>query len=62
MNLLFRRDTMQNRLSFYTPPFTNITSYFEMVDLAHKYGIKNLETLNILDFSESNLELAKKTS
>jgi len=51
---------MQERLSFYTPPFTNITSYFEMVDLACKYGIKYLETLNILDFSEPDLELAKK--
>ena len=51
---------MQDKLSFYTPPFTNVTSYFEMVDLAHKYGIKNLETLNILDFSEPDLELARK--
>lgn len=51
---------MEERLSFYTPPFTNITSYFEMVDLAYKYGIKNLETLNILDFEEPDLELAKK--
>ena len=51
---------MRDRLSFYTPPFTNVTSYFEMVDLAVKYGIKNLETLNILDFSEPDLELAKK--
>lgn len=51
---------MQNRLAFYTPPFTNVNSYFEMVDLACKYGIKNLETLNILDFSEPNEEVAKK--
>ncbi len=51
---------MHNRLSFYTPPYTNITSYFEMVDIAVKYGIKNLETLNILDFSEPDIELAKK--
>lgn len=51
---------MGERISFYTPPFTNVTSFFEMVDLAHKYGIKNLETLNILDFSEPDLELAKK--
>ena len=51
---------MQERLSFYTPPYTNITSYFEMVDLACKYGIEYLETLNILDFSEPDLEVAKK--
>jgi sugar phosphate isomerase/epimerase len=51
---------MEERISFYMPPFTNVTSFFEMVDLAHKYGIKNLETLNILDFQEPDLELAKK--
>ncbi len=51
---------MENQLSLYTPPFKNIKSYFEMVDLAEKYGIKNLETLNILDFSEPNIELAKE--
>ncbi len=48
-----------DKIVLYTPPFFEINSYFEMVDLAVKYGIKNLETINALELSTPDLDFAK---
>lgn len=50
---------MKSKISLYTPPFRGITSYCEMVDIAHKYGL-NLETINLFELAEPDLEFAKK--
>ena len=44
----------------YTPPVSSITTYREMVDYAASHGIQKLETLNILDLSTPDLEIAKE--
>ena len=51
---------MRNKISLYVPPFSHIKSYFEMVDVAVKYGIGNVETLNIMDLEKPDLEFARK--
>lgn len=50
---------MRNKICLYTPPYSNISSYFEMVDIAAKYGI-SLETISLLELSEPDIEFAKK--
>ena len=49
-----------NRFCLYMPPLTSIASYREMVDYAAAHGITQLETLNILDLSTPDLEVAKE--
>ena len=44
----------------YTPQVSSIRTYKEMVDYAADHGIKKLETLNILDLSSPDLEVAKE--
>ena len=53
---------MEQRSKFclYMPPLSTITSYREMVDFAAKHGISHLETLNILDLSTPDLQVAKE--
>ena len=43
----------------YIPPLSTIRTYREMVDFAAAHGITKLETLNILDLSTPDLEIAK---
>lgn len=50
---------MNSRISIYTPPFSKIKSYYEMVDIAEKYGL-NAETINLMELSEPDVEFAKK--
>ena len=47
------------KFCLYMPPLSSIGSYKEMVDFASAHNIKYLETLNILDLSSPNLEVAK---
>ena len=49
-----------NRFCLYMPPVSSIRSYKEMIDYAADHGIQKLETLNILDLSTPNLEVAKE--
>ena len=49
-----------DRFCLYMPPLTSIASYREMVDYAAAHGITQLETLNILDLSTPDLEVAKE--
>ena len=49
-----------DRFCLYMPPLTSIRSYKEMVDYAAAHGITQLETLNILDLSTPDLEVAKE--
>ena len=44
----------------YMPPISTIGSYKEMVDYAAEHGITKLETLNILDLSTPDLEVARE--
>lgn len=48
-----------NEFCLYMPPLSTISSYKEMVDYAAAHGIRQLETLNFLDLSTPNLEIAK---
>ena len=43
----------------YMPPLSSITTYREMVDYAAAHGVTKLETLNILDLSTPDPEVAK---
>ena len=52
--------SQESRFCLYMPPLSSITSYMEMVDLAAAYGIKQLETLNLLDLSTPDKEFARK--
>ena len=51
---------MNNRISFYTPPFPSVKNYYDMVDVAIEHGVSSLEGFNVLDFSVPNKEEAKK--
>ena len=42
----------------YMPPLSGITTYKQMVDFAASHGITQLETLNILDLSTPDLQIA----
>jgi len=44
----------------YIPPLSGITSYLQMVDLAVEHGIYELETLNMLDLSQPDLDFARQ--
>ena len=44
----------------YTPPVSSLSTYKEMVDYAASHGIRKLETLNILDLSTPDLQVAKE--
>ena len=44
----------------YMPPVSSLRSYREMVDYAVAHNIQNLETLNILDLSTPDLEVARE--
>ena len=44
----------------YMPPLTTIGSYREMVDFAAAHSIRYLETLNILDLSTPDLQVARE--
>jgi len=48
-----------DRFCLYMPPLTSIRTYKEMVDFAAAHGIAKLETLNILDLSTPDLQVAK---
>lgn len=48
-----------SKFCLYMPPLSSISSYKEMVDYAAAHNIKHLETLNILDLSVPDLEVAK---
>lgn len=47
-----------SKFCLYMPPVSTIRSYKEMVDYAAAHDIKNLEILNILDFSSPDQTLA----
>lgn len=53
---------MNRKLSvcLYSPPSLLVKSYFDMIDLAVKYGLKNIEAKNIFELSTPNSQLALK--
>lgn len=48
------------KLCFYTPPFPNVKSYYEMIDLAEQYGLPAVEGFCCFEFSEPDEDAAKK--
>ena len=50
---------MNHNFCLYMPPVSTIRTYQEMVDYAVAHGISKLETLNILDLSSPNLQIAR---
>ena len=46
--------------TLYMPPISTIRSYKEMVDYAASHNIRYLETLNILDLSTPDLQVARE--
>ena len=50
----------ENKFCLYMPPLSTISCYKEMVDFAAAHGIRQLETLNLLDLSTPDLEVAKE--
>lgn len=52
---------MENQAKFclYMPPLTSLRTYRQMVDYAAAHGIRQLETLNILDLSTPDMEVAR---
>ena len=49
-----------NKLCFYTPPFPNVKSYYEMIDLAAKYNLPAVEGFCFFEFNEPDEDAAKK--
>ena len=49
-----------SKFCLYMPPLSTIRSYKEMVDYAVAHNIKHLETLNILDLSTPDLQVAEQ--
>lgn len=49
-----------SRICFYTKPFPGTRSYFDMIDLTVRYGLTWLEGFNQFEFSEPDLEAAKR--
>ena len=51
---------MHPKITLYARPRAGMTSWFEMVDYCVEKGIKNLETLSVMELSAPDVEFAKK--
>lgn len=51
---------MSSRFCLYSHPLSSMHSYYEMIDFASKYGIKQVETLNMFEFSAPDFRFAIK--
>ncbi len=51
---------MRNKLCFYMAPLPSIKSYYDMLDMSAEYGFDKIEGFCMLDFSEPDIEAAKK--
>ena len=51
---------MNNRISFYTPPYPHVKSYIDMIDSAVEHGLSMVEGLNTMEFTTPDVENAKK--
>lgn len=49
----------RSHFCLYMPPLSTVTTYRQMVDLAAAHGISRLETLNLLDLSTPDMEVAR---
>lgn len=47
-----------SRACLYNVPLTGMTSYLQMVDVAVEFGLENIETLNVFELKEPNVEFA----
>ena len=51
---------MNDRICFYSQPFSSVQTYYDMIDVSAEYGMKYIEGFNMLDFAEPDIEAAKK--
>lgn len=51
---------MNNKISFYTPPYSGISNYCEMIDIAAEHGISSIEGFCIMDFAEPDKDAARR--
>ncbi len=51
---------MNDKLCFYMPPFPATKTYYDMIDAAVEYQLPGIEGFCNLDFSEPDIEAAKK--
>lgn len=51
---------MNSKLCFYSAPLPEIKSYYDMLDISAEYGFDKIEGFNMLDFSEPDIDAAKK--
>lgn len=50
---------MKTRICIYVPPFPQIASYYDMVNLAAEYGL-NVEIINTYELATPDIEFAKR--
>lgn len=58
--MTYNPDETSDRITLYAPPFSSIKSYYEMIDIAEKYGIKSLETFNMFELENPNAKVAEE--
>ncbi len=53
---------MHEKIALYSTPLSlsNYNSYFDMIDAAVEFGIKNIETINSFELKKPDVEFAKK--
>lgn len=51
---------MNNKISFYTPPYPGISSYFELIDAAVAHGLTAVEGFCNFEFTDPDLDAAKR--
>lgn len=51
---------MNKRIALYIAPYDGLTSYNDMLDLAIKNDIKNIEIISSFEFAQPNAEFAKE--
>ena len=50
---------MSNRICLYSPPFSNISSYRDMIDCACDLGINAVECFSMFEFCEPDISMAE---
>lgn len=51
---------MHEKICLYSTPFFDVTSYLQLVDIAAKYQIQNIETINGWELAKPDLDFARK--
>ena len=51
---------MNQRISIYTPPHSDLASYFDVVDFSAEVGLSNVEIYNTFELTEPDIAFAQK--